>query len=335
MLTRRQFHLHALGLGAAGLGLSTLALALAQGSGYPNRPIRIIVPYAAGGGPDVLARRFAAKLAEVLGKDAAVIVDNIVGAGGILAAQNVARMAPDGYNILVGASSHIVQKAMEPGVKFDPLKDFAPVTRYAFSPSILVVSAGSPYKSVDDLIAAAKKAPGTLNYASGGVGSAAHMCAAAMTLHTKIDVVHVPYKGSVEIVPSIISGATQFAFPISSTAIPHIQGGKVRALAVSSAQRMASLPEVPTLVEALKAPELALDSWFGLWAPAGTPPAVVDILFKATARSFEDPALRAFSEAAGAPVALSSSPAEFAKFMEAETAKLEKIVRSANLSVYK
>ena len=155
MLTRRQFHLRALGLGAAGLGLP--ALALAQASDYPNRPIKIIVPFAAGGGPDVLTRKMAIKLAEVLGKGSVVIVDNIVGAGGILAAQNVARMAPDGYNLLLGASSHLVQKAMEPSVKFDPMKDFAHITRTAFTPSILVVSATSPYTTVEDLVAAAKK----------------------------------------------------------------------------------------------------------------------------------------------------------------------------------
>ncbi|MBK9607405.1 MAG: tripartite tricarboxylate transporter substrate binding protein [Betaproteobacteria bacterium] len=333
MTTRRQFHLRALSLGIAGLGLP--ALALAQGSAYPNRPIKIIVPYAAGGGPDVLTRKMALKLADALGKGAVVIVDNIVGAGGILAAQSAARMAPDGYNILVGASSHIVQKAMEPGAKFDPMKDFTPITRTSTSPSILVVSATSPWKTVEELVAAAQREPGKLNYASGGVGSAAHMCAAAMALQAKIDVVHIPYKGSVEIVPSIITGATQFAFPIASTAIPQIQGGKVRALAVSSAQRMPALPNVPTLVEAFKTQDLALEAWFGLWAPAGTPPEVVAILFKAAVKAYDDPTLRADSEATGAFVALSSSPAEFTKFMQAETVKLEKIVKAADLSVYK
>lgn len=333
MPTRRQFHLQALSLAAVSLALP--ALALAQPSAYPTRSIKLIVPYAPGGGPDVLTRRMAVRLAEVLGKGAVVIVDNIVGAGGILAAQNVARMAPDGYNILVGASSHIVQKAMQPDVKFDPMKDFTHIARTAYSPSILVVSAGSPHKTAEDLVAAAKREPGKLNYASGGVGSAAHMCAAAMVLQAKLDVVHVPYKGSVEIVPSIIAGATQFAFPISSTAIPQIQAGNVRALAVSSAQRMPTLPNVPTLVEVFKTQDLALDCWFGLWAPAGTQPEVVDILFKALVKTYDDPGLRAFSEAAGALVALSSSPSEFTKFMQAETVKLEKIVKSANLSVYK
>ncbi len=332
MVNRRQFQRCALGFAA---GMAVPGLALAQGSDYPTRPIKIIVPFAAGGGPDVLTRKMAIKLAEVLGKGAVVIVDNVVGAGGILAGQNVARMAPDGYNLLLGASSFIVQKAMEPAVKFDPMKDFTHITRTVSSPSILVVSASSPYKTAEQLVAAAKSEPGKLNFASGGVGSAAHLCGAAMALQAQIDVVHVPYKGSVEIVPSIIQGATQFAFPIASTAIPQIQGGKVRALAVTGAQRMPSLPDVPTLVEVFNAPDLALEAWFGLWAPAGLAPNVLDILFKAVVKTYEDPTLRADSEAAGTPVTLSTSPAGFTKFMQAETLKFEKIVKAAQLSVQK
>jgi tripartite-type tricarboxylate transporter receptor subunit TctC len=274
----------------------------------------------------------AVKLAEALGKSS-VVVENIVGAGGILAGQNVARMAPNGYNLLLGASSHLVQKAMQPAVQFDPMKDFAHITRTAFSPSILVVSADSTYMRVEDVVAAAQKAPGKLNYASGGVGSAAHLCGAALALQAKIDVVHVPYKGSVDIIPSIITGATHFAFPIASTAIPQIKAGKVRALAVTSAQRMPGLPNVPTLVEVFKTQDLALDAWFGLWAPAGTPPQIVDTLFKAVVKSYDDPALRADSDATGALVALSASPAEFTKFMAAETTKLEKLVKAARLSI--
>jgi tripartite-type tricarboxylate transporter receptor subunit TctC len=328
MTTRRQFHRGALGLAAAALGLPVLA----QASDYPSRPIRIIVPFAAGGGPDVLARRMALKLSEVLGKSP-VVVENIVGAGGIVAGQNVARMAPDGYSLLLGASSFVVQKAMQPSVQFDPLKDFTHITRTAFSPSILVVSADSPHRTLQDLVAAARKAPGKLNYASGGVGSAAHLAAAAMVLQAGIDVVHVPYKGSVEIVPSIVTGATHFAFPIASTAIPQVRAGKVRPLAVTSGQRMPGLPDVPTLVEVFKTPDLALDAWFGLWAPARTPAPVVDVLFKAVARTYGDPALRAESEAIGALVALSESPSEFTKFIEAETAKFQKLVKAARLSI--
>ncbi|HEV8501571.1 MAG TPA: tripartite tricarboxylate transporter substrate-binding protein [Casimicrobiaceae bacterium] len=330
MTTRREFHRRVLGLGAAGLGWP--ALARADDGAFPNRPIRIIVPFAAGGGPDVLTRKMAVKLAATFGQGSFVVVENVVGAGGIVAAQNVARMAPDGYNLLLGASSHVVQKLMEPDVKFDPVRDFAHVTRTAFTPSILVVRADSPYKTIGDLVAAAQREPGKLNYASGGVGSAAHLCGAALALQAKIDVVHVPYKGSVEIVPSIMMGSTQYAFPIASTAIPQIRAGKVRALAVTSVQRMKALPDVPTLVEVFNTPDLALDAWFGLWAPAATPKAVVDRLFHATARTYDDAALRADTEAVGGLVALSRSPAEFTEFIEAETVKFRKLVKAAHLS---
>ena len=327
MTTRRQFHRQSLATAGALLGLPLTGFA--QASDFPNRPIKIIVPFAAGGGPDLLARKMAVKLGEVLGKGGGVVVENVVGAGGILAAQNVARMPPDGYNLLMGASSHITQKAMQPSVKFDPLKDFSFVTRTAFSPSMLVVHADSPFKTVEDLVAEARKNPGKFNYASGGIGSAAHLAGAAMVLQAQIDVVHLPYKGSVEIVPSILSNATHFAFPIASTAIPQVQAGKVRALAVTSAQRMAAFPNVPTLVEVFKTPELALDAWFGLWAPAGTPPQLVDLVFKAVAKTYEDPALRADAEAAGAIVALSRSPEEFRSFIESETVKFDKLVKAA------
>jgi tripartite-type tricarboxylate transporter receptor subunit TctC len=330
MLTRRQVHRGALAL-AASLGTS----ARAQASDFPNRPIKLVVPYAPGGGPDVLARKMAIKLAEVLGKGSVVVVENIVGAGGIVAAKSVAHRPPDGYTLLLGASTAVVQKAMEPEVGFDPLTDFAHITRIAFSPSILVVAAAAPYRTLADLVAAARQAPGKLNYASGGVGSAAHLCAAAMVLAANIDVVHVPYKGSVEIVPSIVSGATQFGIPIASTAIPQIQGGQVRALAVTSAQRMAALPDVPTLAESFKTEDLALDAWFGLWAPAGTPPAIVDTLFKAVTRTYQDPGVRADSEAAGAVLALSGSPADFTAFIATETRKLGAIVQATQLSVSK
>ncbi len=329
MISRRQFHVRAFGLGAATLGLPAFAQG---GSDFPNRPIKLIVPFAAGGGPDVQTRKMGVKLAEVLGKGG-VIVDNIVGAGGILAAQQVSRMAPDGYNILTSASTHIVQKAMQPSVRFDPLKDFAPITRATFTPAVLVVANESPYKTVDDLVAAAHKAPGKLNYASGGVGSAAHLCAAATVVFTKMDAVHVPYKGSVEIAPSIISGATQFAFPVASTAIPLVQAGKVRALAVTSAQRTPTLPNVPTLKEIYKTDDLALDSWGGFWAPAGTPPEIIDVLFKALIKTYADPGVRADNEASGSTVAPSASPAEFMQFMQSETVKFERIVKAANLTI--
>ncbi len=297
---------------------------------FPSKPVKIVVPYAAGGGPDVLTRKVGPKLGDILGQP--VVVENIVGAGGILAAQQVARAAPDGYTLLLGASTHIVQKAMQPSVKFDPVKDFAPVTRNTVSPALLVVAANAPWKTVQELVAALKKDPGKLNYASGGIGSLAHLASAALLLANDAQAVHVPYKGSVEIIPSLLAGATQFGCPVASTAVGPALQGQVRALATTGSARLPQLPLVPTLLEAFGKDELVLESWGGVWAPAGTPASVVDVLFKAYLKLYGDPAVRAEHEAAGAPVSLSASPSEFGKFMAAETAKYERIVKATGLS---
>jgi tripartite-type tricarboxylate transporter receptor subunit TctC len=326
MHSRRLFHTRALALGAAGC-----LPAWAQTGAFPNRLVKIVVPYAAGGGPDVQTRKIAQKFAEVLGKP--VVVENIVGAGGILAAQTVARAPADGYTILLGASTHVTQKAMLPSVKFDPVKDFVHITRSSYSPQVLIVAADAPYKTLQDLLAAARREPGKLNYASGGVGSAAHLAGAAVAMAARLDVVHVPYKGSVEIVPSILSGATQFAFPVSSTAIPQVTAGKVRALATTGVARLPNFPAVPTLRESLQNDELAMDSWGGFWAPAGTPADAIDVIFRALLKVFADPAVKADTEAGGSLVAPSASPAEFSRFIEAETVKYERLVKAANLAV--
>ncbi len=325
MLNRRQFHASALALCA------TAATPVLAQAAYPNRPIKLIVPFAPGGGPDIMTRKVTPKLADILGQN--VVVENVVGAGGILAGQTAARAAPDGYTILLGASTHITQKAMLPNVRFDPLKDFAPITRTTYSPSMLVVASDSPIRTLQDLIDAARREPGKLNYASGGVGSAAHLAGAALVVSARLDVVHVPYKGSVEIVPSILNGATQFAFPVASTAIPQINNGKIRALASSGATRMPQFPNLPTLREALNNDELAMDPWGGFWAPASTPAEIVDVLFRAFQKVYQDPVVRADNEAAGSIIALSQSPAEFRQFMEAETIKFQRLVKAANLAV--
>ncbi len=321
MIDRRHF------LAGASLALPALRAAAQT---YPDRVVKMVVPFAAGGGPDILARKLAPKLAEVLGQN--VVVENIVGAGGILAAQSVARAAPDGYTLLLGSSTHVTQKAMQPSVKFDPMRDFVHVTRTTLTPQILVVAADSPWKTAQDLAAAARRQPGSLNYASGGVGSAAHLVGAAFAHATQAQVVHVPYKGSVEIVPSILGGSTQFGFPIASTAIAHIQQGKVRALATSGAQRLPQLPQVPTLQEAFGNPDLALEAWGAVWVPAGTPQNVVDVLFAAHQRVYADAGVRADHDAAGTLVALSASPAEFTRYMQAETQKYERVVKATGLT---
>lgn len=215
---------------------------------YPSRPIRLVVPYAAGGGPDIQTR----KLGEVLGKELGqpVVIENKVGAGGMLAAEYVSQQRADGYTLLLGSSTHIAQKLLQPSARFDPAA-FTHISRIGSSPAVLVVRADSPYRAIDDLVDAARRAPGTLNYASGGIGSAAHIAGAAFISAVGVDALHIPYKGSVDIVPALIKGDTQFAFPVASTAVPQINNGKVRPLAVTSSARNAMLPQTPTLNEAL------------------------------------------------------------------------------------
>jgi len=314
---------------AALLAIGPLAASAAD---YPERPIKLVVPYAAGGSPDVLTRVMAEKMSDALGQK--VVVDNRVGGGGMLAATSVAGDAPDGYTILLGASTHMVQKLLQPSLPFDPLKSFAPIGQVSTGPTVLVVDATSAYRTVADLVADAKKNPGKLNYGSGGIGSAAHLAGAAFTTVAGLDVVHVPYRGSVEIVPSILGGSTQYGFPIASTAIPLVSGGKVRALAVTSAARMPQLPGVPTLRESLgNNDDAVIDSWGGLWAPFGTPAPIVQKLFEATNKSLANPEVANTMEKVGAPVATSTSPAAFGKFMADEMAKLSRIVAASKISI--
>ncbi|AMR79506.1 tripartite tricarboxylate transporter substrate-binding protein [Cupriavidus nantongensis] len=290
---------------------------------YPSRPIRLVVPYAAGGGPDIHTRKLAERLAHVLGQP--VVVENKVGAGGILAAEFVAQQPADGYTLMLGASTHVAQKLLQPGAKFDPMA-FTHIIRVGVSPSVLVVSASSPYRNVADLAAAARRAPGTLNYASGGIGSAAHVSGAAFASATGIDVVHVPYKGSVEIVPSLLKGDTQFGFPVAATAMPQLASGKVRALAVTSASRAAVLPQVPTLNEALGRKDLDLDAWSGIWAPPRLPAAITARLHAAVMQALEDPGLRRTYADMGAVIAPTPAPQAFSRLVADETVRLRQII---------
>lgn len=297
---------------------------------WPQRPVRLVVPYPAGGGPDILTRMIAERVAPLLGQ--AIVVENKVGAGGAIAAELVAAAEPDGYTLMLGASTHVTQKLISPQFRFDPLTQFVHIVRTSISPAVLVVRADAPYADAAALVRAVQQQPGKLNYASGGIGSAAHLSAAALATAMKVDAVHIPYKGSVDIVPSLINGDTQFAFPIASTALPFITQGRVRALAVTSGTRLAQLPAVPTLREAFKRDELVLDAWSGLWAPARTPDAVVARVNDAVRRAMSERALIDAFDKTGSPVALTRTPAEFSQFVLAETAKYARLVVAARLS---
>lgn len=306
-------------------GVLAIAAAVCHAQGFPAKPVHVIVPYAAGGGPDLQARQFAPRFAEALG--GTVVVENKVGAAGVLAAQYVAQQRPDGYTLLLGSNTHLIQKHLQPDLKFDPVADFVPVSNMGSSPTILVVRADHPARTVQDLAAALKARSGQMNYGSGGIGTSAHLAGATFVSVAGAKAVHIPLKGSVEIAGSLLRGETDFAFPVTSTGVPQVKGGKLRALAVTGARRLPELPDVPTLAEAMKNELLVQESWFGVWAPARTPPEIISTLFAAMRKTLADPELQKQFQAMGGSVATSESPEAFAAFVKREHAKWGEIVR--------
>lgn len=292
---------------------------------FPSRAVKVISPYAAGGGPDVQLRQFAPSMGEALRQT--VVVENKVGAGGVLAAQFVATATADGYTLLMGSNTHLIQKSLQPQLRFDPVTDFVGVSNMAASPTVLVVSADAPYKSMDDLVGALRKSAGGMNYGSGGIGTSAHLAGATFLTLNNLSATHVPLKGSVEIAASLLRGDTQFAFPVAGTGVPHVKGGKLRALAVTSRQRLAQLPEVPTLNELMNNELTVQESWFGIWAPAKTPPEAVAALHAASVAALRLPAIRSAFENAGNLAVPSDSPQAFTAFVRSEQRKWAEIVR--------
>ncbi len=297
---------------------------------YPTKPVRVIVPYAAGGGPDVLMRQFGPKLGDALGQP--VVIENKVGAGGVLAAQYVAQAPADGYTLLMGSNSHLIQKVLQPSLKFDPVAEFLAVTVIGTSPSVLVVAANSPYRKVEELIAAVKATPGRMNYGSGGIGSAAHLGGATLMSLSGGKATHIPLKGSVEIPLSLLRGDTDFAFAIAGTAIPQVKGGKLRALAVTSAAPLKELPGVPTLNEVMKNELTVQEFWFGLWLPAKSPAEAVSKVYASAVRALADPSVKPMFEATGNTVTQSDSPQADAAFVKNEFRKWTEIIRLTGIT---
>jgi tripartite-type tricarboxylate transporter receptor subunit TctC len=302
----------------------------AKAQDYPSKPIRLVVPFAAGGATDVLARLVGERLTASLGQQ--VVVDNRPGAGGNIGSDIVARAEPDGYTILMGAvGTHAINPSLYPKMPYDPVKDFAPVTLVASVPNVLVVNPEVPAKSVQELIDLAKAKPGELNFASSGNGTSIHVSGELFKAMTGTDIVHVPYKGSGPAVTDLLGGQVQMMFDNMPSSLPHVKAGKLRALGVTSAKRSPALPEVPTIAEA-GVPGYDATSWFGILAPAGTPEPVVTRLQGAIVQALGEPEMRQRMADLGAePVG--DTPAEFGQFITAELAKWAKVVNDAGVKL--
>jgi tripartite-type tricarboxylate transporter receptor subunit TctC len=295
-----------------GLGLAVSGLAPALAQTWPDKPIRVVVPFPAGSGVDVVARTVVSRMAPGLGQP--VIIDNRGGAGGNIGTEAVARAPRDGYTLLFTATQLVGNPGIGP-VKYDAIRDFAPIGLVSRVPAMLVVPADSPVRSVQDLIALARSKPGALSYASGGNGGIGHYAGELLKSNGgNLDVVHVPYKSAAEQVMSVMQGQTQLAFPALMIAQPHVAAGKLRALGVTGEKRSPQFPDVPTMAEAMS-PGFSLDAWYGLLAPAGTPAAVVQRLNAELVRVLADPGVRD-TLIKGSQDVVGSTPAEFAAVIE-------------------
>ena len=310
------------------VAMSLVALSCpADAQDYPTKPIKFVVPYPPGGGTDVVARIVNEPLATALGQP--IIIDNRGGAAGNLGTDIVAKSPADGYTILFTLSSHTINPKLYEKLPFDVERDFVPVSLVALIPQILVVNPSVPITSVKELIAYAKANPGKLNYASVGIGSPAHVAGELFKLKAGIDMVHVPYKGGGPAVTDTIGGQVQLAFVSMPAALQHVRSGRLRAIAVTSAKRSASAPDIPTIAEG-GVPDYAVESWYGALAPAKTPPAIVARLNAAFAKTLDNPQVKEKLFAQGAE-AVPSSPAEFDRMMKDELAKWEVVIKSAGI----
>lgn len=317
------------------LGPLALAAALAAGhlpaaaQAYPAKPIHLVVGYAAGGSTDSVARLLGQKLAEELGQP--VIVENKPGAGATIASDYVAKAAPDGYTLFMSTIANTINTTLYKRLSFDFERDFAPVSLVATVPNVLVVNPEVPAKTVKEFIALAKSKPGGINFGSSGSGSSVHLSGELFNMVAGVQLTHVPYKGSAPAAVDLMSGQIQAMFDNLSTALPFIKAGKLRALAVTSAERSPAAPDIPTMAEA-GLPECEVLSWFALVAPAKTPKDIVDRLNAATVKALADPAVKQQFAALGAdPV--SSTPAVLADLIKSETAKWAKVVKASGASV--
>ena len=305
------------------------ASAFAGAQAYPTKPIRMVVPYPAGGGGDLLARPLAQSLTETFGQQ--VIVENRGGAGGNLGMELVAKSPPDGYTLVLGLTAqYAVNPSLYSNLPYDPVKDFAPVALLVRNPYVLSVHPSLPVRSAKELIALAKTRAGQLVYSSAGNGSGAHLCGEMMKTMAGINVVHVPYKGAAPAITDLISGQVQYSFLAFRSSRPHIMSGRLRALAVSTANRSAALPDLPAVAETL--PGYDLPVWYGVAAPAGTPREIVAKLNAEILRTLATPDSRK-RMAMDAAEPIGGTPEQFGDYIRSEIVKYAKIVKESGAKI--
>lgn len=313
--------------------LASLALALtaaaAHAQSWPVKPIRVIVPFTAGSGTDTIARPVLAEMSRLLGQT--IVVENRPGAGGTIGMQAVAHAEPDGYTLLVHSNSFTVVPSTYTKLPFDPVRDFVGVMPIASLPMVLVTSPDKGYRSLADLLAAARARPGAVTYASAGAGGVTHLGAERLRIAAGFDGVHVPYKGSAEALTDVMAGRVDFYFSPIGLAQQHVRAGKLSALAVVSSRRSEAMPDVPTTLES-GLPNSEYDVWVGMWAPVKTPAAVVARLNETMTRALRSPeVVETFKRLVGEPMVM--TPAQFAELLRRETAINATLVKAAGVSV--
>jgi tripartite-type tricarboxylate transporter receptor subunit TctC len=294
---------------------------------YPAKAVHVIISFPPGSSTDIVGRVVTQKLSEYWGQP--VLAENRGGAGGSIGTAAVAKAAPDGYTLLIDSSAHAVTPAIYAKLPYDTLKDFVDIAPLAGQPNVLVVLPGSPAKSVANLIAEAKANPGKINFASAGIGSGTHLNLEKFKLVTGIDVTHIPYKGTQEVITDLLGGRVDYYFAPISAALSNIRDGKLRPIAVSGARRSGSLPDVPTVAES-GVPGFEFTLWFGVWGPAGMPADVVDKISKDVNRALADPGVRERLAKLGNDT-MSMTPVEFSQFVRREVDDYARVIKAAGI----
>src|SRR5262245_24739676 len=307
---------------------SPIGRAFGQGA-WPNRIVKLVVPFTPGGGIDAIGRILGARLSEMWGQQ--VVVENKPGGATNIASEYVARSAPDGYTLYISSGTISVNKFLFPSLNYDPVADFAPVTLICDYPNLLIVPASSPFRSVADILTAAKANPGKLTFASPGHGSSPHMSAELFKHMAKVDITHIPYRGAAPGYTDLIAGRVDMTFSVMASGLPLVQGGQVRAIGVSTLKRELSAPDVPTIAES-GVPDYDTSSWFAFFEPAKTPPEIVRKIYTDTAAALAEPAIKTKLDGLGVNI-IGSTPEALGSFLKAEMDKWGPVIKAANIKV--